>query len=96
MTTAPPANTLLFENERTRVWEMLIEPGDTYPIHAHEYPYLSLIMESASLALIGEDGSEEKLEAEAGAVIWGKPPDVHGVRNVGRTRFRNRLVEFKV
>ena len=96
MARVPPANKLLFENERTRVWEMVLEPGEAYPLHDHEYPYLSLIVEGASLILIGENGSEEPVEAAAGAVLWREPPDLHAVRNVGSTRFRNRLVEFKL
>ena len=96
MARVAPAHRLLFENERTRVWEMVLEPGETYPLHEHEYPYLSLVLEGASLVLIGERGGEEAVEAEAGAVLWREPPDTHGVRNVGNTRFRNRLVEFKV
>jgi quercetin dioxygenase-like cupin family protein len=86
---------LLFENEYTRVWEMLLEPGEAFPIHAHEYPYLSLITEAAALILSEEDGTERRLQPEAGQVIWGDIPDVHAIRNVGATRFRNRLVEFK-
>ena len=85
---------LLFENEHVRVWEMLLEPGESFPLHAHEHPYLSLILEGALLKLIGEDGSEEPVQATAGAVLW-REPDVHAVRNVGDTRFRNRLVELK-
>jgi quercetin dioxygenase-like cupin family protein len=91
----PPANRLLFENEHTRVWEMLVQPGKSFPMHSHEYPYLSLIMEAATLVLAAQDGAERRLELEAGQVIWGDIPDVHGVKNVGTTPFRNRLVEFK-
>jgi quercetin dioxygenase-like cupin family protein len=86
---------LLFENEHTRVWEMLLQPGESFPMHSHEYPYLSLIMESATLILSEEDGTERRLEVETGQVVWGDTPDVHAVKNVGTTTFRNRLVEFK-
>ncbi len=95
MAGVPISHRLLFENERTRVWEMTLEPGEDYPIHVHELPYLSLIIEGASLVLVGEDDSEDSIEVKAGDVIWREPPDTHGVRNVGKTRFRNRLVEFK-
>ena len=92
----PPANRLLFENEHTRVWEMLVPPGESFPMHPHEYPYLSLNMETAAtLVLVEEDGSERRLELEAGAVVSGDAPDIHAVKNVGTTTFRNRLVEFK-
>jgi quercetin dioxygenase-like cupin family protein len=92
----PPANRLLFENEHTRVWEMLVPPGESFPMHSHEYAYLSLNMETAAtLVLIEEDGTERRMELEAGAVVWGAAGEVHAVKNVGPTAFRNRLVEFK-
>ena len=90
-----PANRLLFENEHTRVWEMLLQPDQSFFMHSHEYPYLSLIMEAAILVLVEEDGAERRLALEAGAVVWGDVPDVHAVKNVGTTTFRNRLVELK-
>ena len=96
MAYGPPAHRLLFENEHTRVWEMLLQPGESFPMHSHEHPYLSLIMETgAVLILVEEDGPERRLELEAGQVVWGDTPDVHAVKNVGTTVFRNRLVEFK-
>jgi len=92
----PPANRLLLENEHTRVWEMVVQPGESFPMHSHEYPYLSLTMEApATLVLVEEDGTERRLEFEPGVVIWGDVPDVHAVKNVGETTSRNRLVEFK-
>jgi len=45
---------------------------------------------------LGAMAAAQLFEAAAGAVLWREPPDTHGVRNVGNTRFRNRLVEFKV
>ena len=95
MACGPPAHRLLFENEHTRVWEMLLEPGESFPMHSHEYPYLSLIMEAATLILSEEDGTERRLDLEPGQVVWGDVPDSHAVKNVGTTAFRNRLVEFK-
>ncbi|MGZ4150541.1 MAG: hypothetical protein ACXVQJ_10900, partial [Actinomycetota bacterium] len=31
---------LWFENERVRVWEVRLEPGERGPFHAHTRPYL--------------------------------------------------------
>jgi quercetin dioxygenase-like cupin family protein len=84
----------LFENDRARVWEMRLDPGAEYPRHVHRHPYLSIVVDPASLVLIDERGEEEPIEAVAGAVFWREPPETHAVRNVGRTTFRNRLVEF--
>jgi len=95
MGAVPPAQRLLLENRRVRVWEMVIEPGETYPLHVHRHPYLSIILEGALVVMTDEAGREERLRVRRGDVVWRVPPDAHSVRNVGRTRFRNRLVELR-
>jgi quercetin dioxygenase-like cupin family protein len=90
----PPAQRLLLENPRTRVWEMTLEPGEVYPMHEHRRPYLSLVLEPAELVLIDPAGREETVHAADGRVLWRPDFEQHAVRNVGSTRFRNRLVEF--
>ncbi len=90
----PPAQRLLLRNRKVRVWEMLLRPGESYPLHGHHYPYLAVILESASLTLTNSEGRKRHLRAKTGDVIWKTPPDDHSVRNTGRTRFRVRLIEL--
>jgi quercetin dioxygenase-like cupin family protein len=94
MKDVPPAQKLLMRNRRVRVWEMVLEPGESYPLHRHRYPYLSIMLEDASVVMTNGAGRMERLKVRAGDVVWRVPPDDHSVRNVGRTRFRNRLVEL--
>lgn len=92
----PPGTRLLFENAYTRVWEVALEPGATLGLHAHEYPYVVITIEGSACVLILEDGSEVALEPQVGEVQWKDIPDVHALRNVGTSRYRNRFIEFKV
>jgi beta-alanine degradation protein BauB len=94
MKTVPPAQKLLMKNRRVRVWEMVLDPGKSYPMHRHRYPYLSIMLENATIVMTDNKGQDERLKVRKGDVVWRVPPDVHSVRNVGRTRFRNRLVEL--
>lgn len=73
---------------------MVLEPGEAYPRHVHRYPYLSIMLENAKVVLTDVGGREERLVLRRGDVVWRVPPDEHAVRNVGRTKFRNRLVEL--
>ena len=73
---------------------MVLQPGEAYPLHRHRYPYLSIMLENASVVMTDPQGREERLKVRKGDVVWRVPPDDHSVRNVGRTRFRNRLVEL--
>jgi beta-alanine degradation protein BauB len=90
----PPGTALLFENERTRVWEVLLEPGETLAMHAHELPYVVITVEGGECLITKEDGSELAISPRPGDWEY-KRPEVHALRNVGTTRFRNRFVEFK-
>jgi quercetin dioxygenase-like cupin family protein len=96
MKDVPPAQTLLMKNRRVRVWEMTLEPGEVYPLHSHRHPYLSIMLESATVSMTDRAGRKERLRVRKGDVVWRVPPDDHSVQNVGRTRFRNRLVELLV
>ncbi len=89
-----PAQKLLMKNRRVRVWEMVLEPGKEYPFHRHRFPYLSIMLEGATVVMTDGRGREERLRVRRGDVVWRVPPDDHSVRNMGRTRFRNRLVEL--
>jgi hypothetical protein len=95
MTEVPPAQRLLFENEEVRVWEMTLEPGEAYPLHAHTHAYFSIVTSAARLILTDEDGNERAMETTPDTVVWQETPDTHAVRNVGETRFESRLVELK-
>jgi quercetin dioxygenase-like cupin family protein len=94
MKPTPPAETLLLKNRRVRVWEMVLRPGQSYPFHHHRYPYLSIMLEDATVVMTDARGRDEQLRVRKGDVVWRTPPDDHSVRNVGTTRFRNRLVEL--
>lgn len=36
---------LLFENERVRVWEQALAPGESFPRHRHEHDYVQIVVE---------------------------------------------------
>ncbi len=94
MRPTPIAQKLLLRNRRVRVWEMVLEPGEAYPRHRHHRPYLSICLEPALLELTDGRGRARRLRLREGDLVWERPPEVHSVRNLGRTRFRNRLVEI--
>jgi hypothetical protein len=48
-TTAPVGTTVLFENQRLRVWELLLAPGQTCQPHQHLHDHLLLYAEPATI-----------------------------------------------
>ena len=40
---------LLLENERVKIWEMLLEPGGSSDLHEHTMDYVLCILEGTSV-----------------------------------------------
>jgi quercetin dioxygenase-like cupin family protein len=90
----PPGTSLLFENERTRIWEVVLEPGERLVMHRHDLPYVVITVEGSTCLITASDGVTRSLTLRPGDWEW-KPPEIHALENIGSTRFRNRFVEFK-
>lgn len=85
---------LLFENERVRVWEVVLEPGKALGMHTHELDYLFYPTQGSSMEVIRTSGVE-RTELRAGEVYYFQRGDTHAARNVGDHRFHEILVELK-
>lgn len=55
----PIGDRVLFEDERIRIWEMILEPGERSPLHHHENDYIVVIVEGDRVAV-------QKLQAGSG------------------------------
>jgi quercetin dioxygenase-like cupin family protein len=92
----PVGTNLLFEDERVRIWEIVLEPGQEAPTHTHHLDYTTVTIEGATLERLNGDGTVDRTEAKPGRVMrWYQSTPTHGLRNVGATRFRNVIVEIK-
>ena len=92
----PIGTNLIFEDDRVRIWEIVLEPGQEAPTHTHMLDYTTVTIEGATLERLNGDGTIDRSEAQAGRVMrWYKSTPSHGLRNVGNTRFRNVIVEIK-
>jgi hypothetical protein len=87
--------TVLFENDRVRVWEMTLDPGETCDLHRHCHDYLMIYPDAA----LGRSSSRSRLErVEAGLVAFatvgaeGLPP--HQITNAGERRSTHYVVEL--
>lgn len=102
--------TKVFENDKMIVWEFVLEPGETTPVHTHEHDYIFYVLDGAPLDVFDVDGKPlGQLDASTGSVfaltiegsdlvtIDGKHrvPVTHSARNAGPTRYREILVESK-
>jgi hypothetical protein len=95
------ATRLLFENERVRIWEMRLAPGEEGAVHRHDLDYVLVQIEGDRMAVVPEPDSggafREYLEADAfpGNTIFIERGGIEKARNVGRRPYREILIELK-
>ena len=93
------ANTLLYEDDDVRIWEMNLAPGEHSDLHHHEHDYL-LVIDSGDL-VAGVPPKDSPMDFFVGKV----PPEGNTVRvpkggtewafNVGKKTYHEILIELK-
>jgi beta-alanine degradation protein BauB len=85
---------LIFENDRVKVWEFTLEPGESTGAHTHGHDYFFYPIEGGTLAVTRAAGTTEAT-LEGGKVYFRAKGDTHDARNVGAGRYHEILVELK-
>jgi quercetin dioxygenase-like cupin family protein len=85
---------LVFENERVRVWEFTLQPGESIGAHHHELDYFFYPIEGATLE-VTRASHTTRLTLNAGEVYFRKGGDTHGAKNIDHHRYHEVLVELK-
>ena len=95
------ATRLLFENDRVRVWEMNLGPGERSATHRHDLDYVLVQLEGDRIAADFEPESAGAHKGHVeGTVELGKTRfigrgGVETAVNVGERRYREILIELK-
>lgn len=91
------ATKVLFENDRVRVWDMTLKPGEASKHHLHENDYLFVYLAKSTLTLFAEGKNPETSTNGPLFVEYREvgPGIVHHVRNDGDADHREILVELK-
>ena len=90
----PDTCSVKLENERVRVYEWIIKPGDREPLHTHP-ELVAYALNDGKIRYYGPDGKVlGEREHKAGATYW-NPPQKHISENIGATEFHMLIVEFK-
>jgi hypothetical protein len=95
------ATKLLFENERVRVWEMRLGPGEEGDVHRHSLDYVLVQIEGDRMAVVPEPDSggafRQYLEADVfpGNTVFIERGGIEKARNVGERAYREILIELK-
>jgi beta-alanine degradation protein BauB len=96
------ASRLLFENDRVRVWEMDLAPGDSSDVHEHRLDYVLVQLEGDKVAGIFEEDTKGAYPPGAvegdvapGNAIFIERGGIETAKNTGTKRYREILVELK-
>ena len=85
----------LFENDRAKIWSLIVEPGEASAWHMHTRDYVTVVVEGGNLTLEYEDGTTEPSASEVGRWRYHGEHKVHRVVNKTDARYRNILIELK-
>lgn len=86
---------MVWENEHVRVWDLILEPGQSSEWHRHSMHYTFIVTRPGKLKAEYEDGSESVTELQLGQVVMGQEGALHRVTNVGTELYSNAIVELK-
>ena len=90
----PDTCSVKLENERVRVYEWIMKPGDKEPMHTHP-ELVSYALTDGKQRYYGPDGKVlREIEFKAGDTSWSEPQK-HMTENIGTREFRKLIVEFK-
>ena len=99
LTSAPLHHTLLFENDRVRVLDTRIAPGQTVPVHTHRWPSVLHVLGWSDFIRRDDTGQvlvdTRTAPSEPPTVLWSGPLAPHSLENVGQSEIHIISVELK-
>ena len=93
--------TVLFENEKVRVWQLKLAPGEESAVHRHDLDHLLIQVKGDRIAVVPEPDSQgpfrDYMEADVipGAVVAVDRGGIEVARNVGQQGYLEIIVELK-
>jgi len=96
------ATTMLFENDRVRVWELALAPGESSDVHEHTLDYLLVQLEGDKITGDFEPDTNGEFppgpvegDVAPGNVFYTRKGGIETARNTGTTPYREILIELK-
>ncbi len=94
----PLATKVRTDNERVRIWELNLEPGEASYLHRHDLDYMVILIEGDRIA--GIPGPESTRTPRAADVVPGMISyltrgETEWAVNIGNKPYRELLIELK-
>jgi quercetin dioxygenase-like cupin family protein len=81
------------ENDRVRVIEGILRPGDKESMHAHP-AFVTYVIEGSRIRNHFADGRVVEADLKTGDVLW-RDPQTHWIENIGTTTLRFIVFELR-
>ncbi len=99
---APEHHKVIFENDRVRVVDFRVKPGDTVPLHTHRWPTVNYFIKLSEF-LSYDSGGNLKVDSRDGEAsqregsVFCLPafPPLHSVENIGDGEMHGIAFELK-
>jgi quercetin dioxygenase-like cupin family protein len=99
---APRHHRLAYEDDRVRVLETIVLPGETTPLHTHSWPGTLYVLGGSEFirrdaqGVVLVDSRSAGVCLEAGQAFWTGPLGPHTLENVGETPIHIIATEVKM
>jgi mannose-6-phosphate isomerase-like protein (cupin superfamily) len=101
MAKAPDHHRVLLENDKVRVLDTKVAPGERTPVHAHEWPAALYVLSWSDFVRYDPDENvlvdsrTMTVKPGVGAALWTNPIGPHFVENVGQADLHILAIETK-
>ena len=85
---------VLLENDRVRVLDIRLEPGETSPMHTHLGPSVLYALTDGQARFTFPDGRSQIVQMKTGEAAWSDLL-THEVQNIGDTELHVLNIEIK-
>lgn len=89
----PATHKAVFENDRLRVLDIRMKPGQKAAMHSHP-AYLVYSLTPGQVRFAFQDGTSEEVTLEPGMIVW-REGETHAPENVGSDELHVLNIELK-
>jgi len=90
---SPQYYAVRLENDRVRVLEYRLKPGEKEVMHSHPASVVQFLSDATLRATL-PNGTKSETTVKKGDIVW-REPFSHALENIGRTELHVLLVELK-
>jgi mannose-6-phosphate isomerase-like protein (cupin superfamily) len=99
-TLSPIADRVLYEDDRIRIWEMNLQPGEDSGRHRHDHDYVVVMVAGDRVGIHehvrpdGTEGEYREADVQIGASIFIPKGGIETAVNAGKVPYRDIEIEL--